>query len=101
MVTADKRIDWDLLRSTVRTGVVMLDNIIDKQDYPLAQVEQMHKSNRKIGLGVMGWADMLIKLHIHYASDKALALAEEVMSFITEEAVKDICRTRRRAWPFP
>ena len=101
MVTADKQIDWDLLRSTVRTGVVMLDNIIDKQDYPLAQVEEMHKSNRKIGLGVMGWADMLIKLHIHYASDKALALAEEVMSFITEEAVKTSVELAEEHGPFP
>ena len=69
-------IDWDLLRSTVSVGVLMLDNIIDKQDYPLPEVEEMHKSNRKIGLGVMGWADMLIKLGIHYASEEALALAE-------------------------
>lgn len=88
MVLPDSKIDWNLLRSTTRTGVLMLDNIIDKQDYPLPQVEEMHKSNRKIGLGVMGWADMLIKLGVHYASDKALALAEEVMAFITAEAVK-------------
>ena len=101
MVTTDKQIDWELLRSTVKTGVVMLDNIIDKQDYPLAQVEQMHKSNRKIGLGVMGWADMLIKLGIHYASDKALALAEEVMSFITEEAVKVSVELAGEYGPFP
>lgn len=101
MLTADKQIDWELLRSTVRTGTIMLDNIIDKQDYPLSQVEQMHKSNRKIGLGVMGWADILIKLCIHYASDKALALAEEVMSFITEEAVKTSVRLAEEHGPFP
>ena len=88
MVNGDKKIDWETLKSTTRLGVLMLENIIDKQDYPLPQVEKMHKANRKVGLGVMGWADMLIKLGVHYASDKALALAEEVMSFITDEAVK-------------
>ena len=69
--------------STVRTGARMLDNIIDKQDYPLPEVEEMHKSNRKIGLGVMGWADMLIRCAINYASEEALTLAEGVMSFVT------------------
>lgn len=88
MVTREGKIDWELMSSIVGVGVLMLDNIIDKQDYPLDQVEKMHKSNRKIGLGIMGWADMLIKLGIHYASLDALDLAEEVMSFITSEAVK-------------
>ena len=88
MVLPDKKIDWNLMGSTVRQGVYMLDNIIDKQDYPLPEVEEMHKANRKIGLGVMGWADMLIKLGINYGSEEALSLAEEVMSFITSQAVK-------------
>ena len=101
MVLPAKKIDWELLRSTVRTGVLMLDNIIDKQDYPLPQVEEMHKSNRKIGLGVMGWADMLIKLGIHYASEEALSLAEEVMSFITAEAVKVSMELAEERGPFP
>jgi ribonucleoside-diphosphate reductase alpha chain len=88
MISASGQIDWKLLQSTARLGVLMLDNIIDRQDYPLPQVEEMHKSNRKIGVGVMGFADMLIKLGIHYASDRALEVAEQVMSFITGEAVK-------------
>ncbi len=101
MVTREKKIDWDLLRATAATGVTMLDNIIDKQDYPLPQVEKMHKSNRKVGLGVMGWADMLIRLGIHYASEPALTLAEEVMSFITEEAVKVSVSLADKYGPFP
>jgi ribonucleoside-diphosphate reductase alpha chain len=101
MVFSDRKIDWDLLRSTVRLGVVILDNIIDTQDYPLPQVEEMHKTNRKIGLGVMGWADMLIKLGIHYASEGALTLAEEIMSFITAEAVKMSMELAEVHGPFP
>jgi ribonucleoside-diphosphate reductase alpha chain len=101
MVAWDRKIDWDLLRSTTRIGVLMLDNIIDRQHYPLPEVEKMHKSNRKVGLGVMGWADMLIKLGIHYASEKALAYAEEVMGLITSEAVKTSVELAEKYGPFP
>ncbi len=101
MVSPQGKIRWDLLRSTVRTGTRILDNVIDKQDYPLPKVEEMHKANRKIGLGVMGWADMLIRLGIHYASDEALTLAEKVMSFITEEAVKLSAELAEAHGPFP
>jgi len=101
MVSPQGKIRWDLLRSTVRLGTRILDNIIDKQDYPLPKVEEMHKANRKIGLGVMGWADMLIRLGIHYASDEALTLAEKVMSFITEEAVKLSAELAEAHGPFP
>lgn len=101
VVNAGGQIDYDLLRKAVRTGVIMLDNIIDKQDYPLPQVEQMHKSNRKIGLGVMGWADMLIKMHVHYATERALSLAEEIMSFITDESVRMSIELAEQYGPFP
>ena len=101
MVSPQGKIRWDLLRSTVRLGTRILDNIIDKQDYPLPKVEEMHKANRKIGLGVMGWADMLIRLGIHYASDEALTLAEKLMSFITEEAVKLSAELAEAHGPFP
>ncbi len=80
-------VNYTALGAAISTGVKMLDNIIDKQAYPLPEIESMHKSNRKIGLGVMGWADMLLLLGIRYDSDEALGLADNVMQFITEEAV--------------
>ncbi len=97
----DRKIDWDLLRKATRVGVAMLDNIIEKQHYPLPEVERMHKSNRKVGIGVMGWADMLIKLGVHYASDRALDLAGEVMGFISEEAVRASIELAEKAGSFP
>jgi ribonucleoside-diphosphate reductase alpha chain len=101
MVTQDNEIDWALLRLTVKTAVAFLDRIIDHQAYPLPEIERMHKANRKIGLGVMGWADMLIRLGISYASEPAVTLAEEVMSFITEVAIQMSTELAKQHGPFP
>jgi ribonucleoside-diphosphate reductase alpha chain len=100
MVT-DGEIDWDKLRKTVRLATRFLDNVIDVNKLPLKEIEEMTKKNRKIGLGVMGFADMLIKLEIPYNSKEALKVAEEVMKFITEEARKMSVELGKEKGSFP
>src|SRR5512143_1180050 len=82
------KIDWEKLKKTVREGVQFLDGIIDASRYPLPEITVMTHANRKIGLGVMGFAEMLILLGIPYGSEQAVQKGEKVMRFISEEAVK-------------
>ncbi|MEM2968627.1 MAG: adenosylcobalamin-dependent ribonucleoside-diphosphate reductase [Candidatus Bathyarchaeia archaeon] len=85
MVT-DGKVNWAKLREIVRNAVHFLDNVVDANVYPLKEIAEVTRANRKIGLGVMGFADMLILLGVPYDSEEALALAERVMQFIQKEA---------------
>jgi len=90
MVTADGKIDWDNMKKTIRTAVRFLDNVIDASNYVIPEIAKMHREgNRKIGLGIMGWHDMLVRLGIRYDSEKAIKTAEEVMKFINQEAKEE------------
>jgi len=75
-------VSWKILKETVKNSVEFLDDVINRSQFPLPAIDEMVKANRKIGLGVMGWADMLFKLEIPYNSNKALELAQEIMEFI-------------------
>ena len=94
-------IDWDKLAKTVSKAVHFLDNVIEANKYPLEQIDFTTKQTRKIGLGIMGWADMLLYLGIPYNSDEAVALARKLMRFITTSGRSASARLAQQRGPFP
>lgn len=94
-------IDYELLKDVVHKSVHFLDNVIDMSRFPLKQITNMVNGNRKIGLGVMGFADLLIQLNVAYNSEKALEVAEEIMKFIATEAKKKSQELAKIRGPFP
>jgi len=96
-VVPDGHVDYGALGRIVRTAARFLDDVIDVNRYPLPEIERMTKGNRKIGLGVMGFADMLLQLEVPYDSDEACGIASELMGFIHDEAraaSEDLARER-------
>ncbi len=100
MVT-DNKIDYEKLSKVVASAVRFLDNVIEMNNYPLEIIGKMTKGNRKIGLGIMGFADMLIQLGIAYNSEKGLKMAEEVMKFIRDKARETSAQLAKERFPFP
>ncbi len=95
------KVDYETLEETTRLCTRFLDDVIEINPFPLPQVREKVYANRRIGLGVMGWAEMLFELHIRYDSEEAIKLGEEVMRFIQEKATDESRKLAEERGPFP
>ncbi len=100
-MVVDGEIDWDKLEKTVKLSTRFLDNVIEANKYPLPEIDEMTRANRKIGLGVMGWADMLIMLEIPYNSPDGIALGERIMRFVNEKSHEESILLAEERGAFP
>ena len=98
---AGPEVDWSRLGRVVRQAVRFLDDVIEVNRFPLEQIDSMVRGNRKIGLGVMGFADMLYRLGVPYDSQEGLDMAENVMSFVADRARQTSTELAREREPFP
>ena len=96
-----KDVDWEKLEKVTRMAVRFLDGVIEINPYTLPQIRQTTLAIRRIGLGVGGWADLLVELGIQYDSDEALSLAQELMSFVNEKAKEESYELAKERGPFP
>ncbi|HUF54372.1 MAG TPA: vitamin B12-dependent ribonucleotide reductase [Dehalococcoidia bacterium] len=95
------RVDWERLAEVIPTCVRFLDDVIEMNRYPIPEIDEATKQTRKIGLGVMGWHDMLFQLGVPYASEEALALGEELMRYIQQKANEASAELARERGVFP
>ena len=100
-IVRNNQIDWEKLRKTVHMTTHFLDNVIDSNKYPLQRTKKITHANRKIGLGVMGFADLLVRLNTPYDSEESLAMAERIMKFIEEEGHKKSIELGEKRGSFP
>jgi ribonucleoside-diphosphate reductase alpha chain len=101
VASPESRVRWKALGDAVALAVRFLDDVIDATSYPRPQIEEVVKANRKIGLGVMGWADLLYRLGLPYDAPAALALGRNLMRFIRDEAWRASADLARARGPFP
>ena len=97
----EMEVDWNRLSQVITTGVRMLDNVIDMNSFPIEEIGEMSRLTRRIGLGVMGWADLLVQLGIRYDSEEALELARELMGFIQRETHRASAELAEERGTFP
>lgn len=98
---AKDNVDWARFKEVIQMGVRFLDNVIDMNKYPLEKIEEMSKANRRIGLGIMGFADLLIKMGIKYDTEKARKVGRKIAKFLKKEAIRASEKLAEERGSFP